>query len=244
MTGNLTSANGGGGSVDLSDYQKHAPANLQADGMESYYAANDVAFHPNPPWDYYLSWGNVTHVANNVALHGGPHIDASTAWVEFNIPVNAKPCLVHLLKWITGGYCDVELVHANGDRLFANRLQLYGPGTSVTLPDGTPTYSGRLVAVAAGHIDGPWSRIRFQGRKGTFTIISVAFQEEVLPQTLSFIHSDNVTGDVASLGDAKLKTEVTPVSGNQTLSILSQIQGCTYERERGFGPKTSWIDCG
>ena len=139
--------------------------------------------------------------------------------------------LVHLLTWSTGGYCDVELVHANGNRLFANRLQLYGPGTSVTLPDGTPAYSGRLVAVAAGHIDGPWSRIRFQGRKGTFNIISVAFQEEVLPQTSSFIHSDNSIGDPASLSDARLKSEVTSVSGEQALSVLSQIQGCTYERE-------------
>ena len=49
----------------------------------------------------------------------------------------------------------------------------------MTLPDGTPAYSGRLVAVAAGHIDGPWSRIRFSGRKGTFNIIALGFQEEV-----------------------------------------------------------------
>ena len=216
--------------TELSNYQKHASAHLQAYGMESYYAANDVAFHPNPPWDHYLSWGNFTHVANNVALHGGPHVDASTAWVEFNIPVNAKSCLVHLLTWNTGGFCDVELVHATGDRLFANRLQLYGPGTSVTLPDGTPAYSGRLVAVAAGHIDGPWSRIRFQGRKGAFNIIAVAFQEEVLPQTCSYMHTDNLVGDVNSLSDSRLKEEVTSVSGDQALNVLSQIQGCTYER--------------
>ena len=44
-------------------------------------------------------------------------------------------------------------------------------------------------------------------------------------------HSDNVYGDPASLSDARLKTEVTPVSGTQALSVLSQIQGCTYERE-------------
>ena len=122
-------------------------------------------------------------------------------------------------------------MHANGDRRFANRLQLYGLGTSVTLPDGTPTYSGRLVAVAAGHVDGPWSRIRFQGRKGTLNIMAVAFQEEVLPQTSSFAHSDNIIGDPNSLSDGRLKTEQTPVSGDQALSILAQIQGCTYERE-------------
>ena len=84
--------------------------------------------------------------------------------------------------------------------------------------------------MAAGHIDGPWSRIRFQGRKGTFNIMSVAFQEEVLPQTSSFMHSDNIIGDPASLSDARLKSEIIPVSGEQALGVLSQIQGCTYER--------------
>ena len=66
VTGKLTvSGSGGGGSVDLSDYQKHASAHLAAYGMESYYAANNVDFYPNPPWDHYLSWGNFTHVCNN-----------------------------------------------------------------------------------------------------------------------------------------------------------------------------------
>ena len=46
-----------------------------------------------------------------------------------------------------------------------------------------------------------------------------------------YVHSDNVHGDPASLSDARLKTEVTPVSGNQALSILSQIQAYTYDRE-------------
>ena len=45
------------------------------------------------------------------------------------------------------------------------------------------------------------------------------------------MHSDNIIGDPASLSDARLKTEVTPVSGGQALSVLGQIQGCTYERE-------------
>ena len=175
ITGNLT------GGVDLSSYQHHASSHIQALGMESNYAANDVSFHPNPPWGHHLAWGSFSHVANNVALHGNPNADASTAWVEFVIPVNAKSCLVHLLTWSRGGYCDVELVASTGDRLFANRLQLYSPGNTVTI-DGNNEYSGRLVAVAAGHIDGPWSRIRFQGRKGTFNIIAVGFQDHVLPQ--------------------------------------------------------------
>ena len=85
--------------------------------------------------------------------------------------------------------------------------------------------------VAAGHISG-FTEIRFQGRRGAFNILSVAFQTEVLPQeTLGFIHSDCIIGDPNSLSDARLKRHLDPVSGNQALSILSQIQGCTYERE-------------
>ena len=46
-----------------------------------------------------------------------------------------------------------------------------------------------------------------------------------------WVHSDNVYGDPGSLSDKRLKSEVTSVSGDQALSVLSQIHGCTYERE-------------
>ena len=46
-----------------------------------------------------------------------------------------------------------------------------------------------------------------------------------------FVHSDNVHGDPSSLSDARLKSEVDVVSGTQALDVLSQIRGCTYERE-------------
>ena len=60
----------------------------------------------------------------------------------------------------------------------------------------------------------------------------MAFQTEVIAQeTLGFIHSDCIIGDPASLSDARLKKEVTPISGDQALSVLNQIQGCTYNRE-------------
>ena len=87
-----------------------------------------------------------------------------------------------------------------------------------------------MVVVAAGHIDGPFSRIRFQGRKGAFTIMSVAYQDHVLAQPPAFVHSDNIIGNPASLSDKRLKEEIDPVSGTQALDVLSQIQGCTYER--------------
>ena len=58
----------------------------------------------------------------------------------------------------------------------------------------------------------------------------MAFQDHILNQDPNFVHSDNVIGDPNSLSDARLKEEVTSVSGAQALSVLSSIQGCTYER--------------
>ena len=115
--------------------------------------------------------------------------------------------------------------------LWANRLNIYGPGEVITDSSGNTLYSGRHVMVAAGNMEGNWSRIRFQGRKGAFNIIAVAFQDHILPQDPNFVHSDNVIGDAAALSDKRLKEEITSVSGTQALSVLSQIQGCTYERE-------------
>ena len=45
-----------------------------------------------------------------------------------------------------------------------------------------------------------------------------------------WVHRGNVYGDPANLSDARLKNEVTSVSGAQALSVLSSIEACTYER--------------
>ena len=125
---------------------------------------------------------------------------------------------------------DVYLQHANGQNLWANRLSIYGPGEVIDA-NGNTLYSGRHVMVAAGNVEGSWSRTRFQERRGAFILIAVGFQDHILAQNPNFVHSDNVIGDAASLSDARLKNEVTSVSGTQALSVLSQIQGCTYERD-------------
>ena len=75
-------------------------------------------------------------------------------------------------------------------------------------------------------------KIRFQGRRGAFNILSVAFQTEVIPQeTLGFIHSDTIVGDPNSLSDTRLKSERDQISGQQAQNILKQIKAYTYERE-------------
>ena len=108
---------------------------------------------------------------------------------------------------------------------------LFGPGELINTPDGA-IYSGRCVKVAAGHIAGDWTKIRFQGRRGAFNILSVAFQTEVIPQeTLGFIHSDNIVGDPNSLSDGRLKSQRTELSGQQAQNVLNQIKSYTYDRD-------------
>ena len=46
-----------------------------------------------------------------------------------------------------------------------------------------------------------------------------------------YTNADNIYGNIASLSDSRLKREVTPISNEQALDVLSQIKGCTYERE-------------
>ena len=68
-------------------------------------------------------------------------------------------------------------------------------------------------------------------RKGLVFVSFMAWLVNRVAQPPSgYAHNDNVHGDPASLSDARLKEEVTSVSGAQALSVLSQIQGCTYER--------------
>ena len=106
---------------------------------------------------------------------------------------------------MTGGYADIYAEHSSGERLWVNRLLLFGPGEVINTPEGA-VYSGRCVKVLAGHIAGNWTKIRIQGRRGAFNVLSVAFQTEVIAQeTLGFIHSDCVVGDPNSLSDARLK---------------------------------------
>ena len=74
--------------------------------------------------------------------------------------------------------------------------------------------------------------VEIRVRKGKFHFMDIGFYGSIMPcDAPCFVHSDNIIGDPASLSDARLKTEVTPISGDQALSVLNQIQGCTYNRE-------------
>ena len=62
--------------------------------------------------------------------------------------------------------------------------------------------------------------------------MSLGFHDSVLPcDATSFVHSDNIYGDPASLSDARIKTDLVGLPGPQALSILSNITAQTYHRE-------------
>ena len=94
---------------------------------------------------------------NNVATAGNANVIANQSFIDFDIPAGAKSALCHLLCWVTGGYCDIYVEHTNGERLWVNRLLLFGPGESISTPNGA-VYSGRCVKVVAGHIVGGWTK--------------------------------------------------------------------------------------
>ena len=93
-------------------------------------------------------------------------------------------------------------------------------------------HSGNIFQILATNLQPAYSRIRLTLRKGAIAVNYIAWLDNRVAQPpAGYVHSDNVHGDPASLSGARLKTEVTHVSCTQALDILSQIQGCTYERE-------------
>ena len=71
----------------------------------------------------------------------------------------------------------------------------------------------------------------FLAGKVLLNITVLRFQEEVLPQTCSYMHPEHSIGDPNSLSDGRLKTERTDLSGQQAQNILKQIKSYTYERD-------------
>ena len=89
-----------------------------------------------------------------------------------------------------------------------------------------------MYQILATNLQPGYDRIRLLMRKGELLVNMIKWLDNRVAQPPScWVHSDNVHGDPSSLSDARLKTEVTHVSGTQALDVLTQIQGCTYERE-------------
>ena len=170
-----------------------------------------------------------TRVADTWPIHPEPNTPASEAGVDFYIPAGAKSCLAHMLHWTGGGFVALNWCAPTARRFGPTDVTFYGPGEHVMLPEGD-VLSSRQVVVTVGHIAGPRERIRFQGRWGGRSTSSVSHCKTMCcPRHCRSCTPENIIGDPASLSVARLTTEVTSVSGDQALSVLGQIQGCTYE---------------
>ena len=124
-----------------------------------------------------------------------------------------------------------------GQYIWPQRLDTYqNGGTEFThnTPQNPGSYhhAGSIYQVLATNLQPGYSRIRLTLRKGSVFVNFIAWLDHrVMQPPGAYVNSDNVYGDPGSLSDARLKTEVTPVSGDRALNVLSQIRGSTYERE-------------
>ena len=126
---------------------------------------------------------------------------------------------------------------AFGQAIWLNRLDTYQSGGS-QFTHGTPQnpgayhHAGNILQVAATDLLPGYARIRFIVRSGEFLCNYIKWIGNRVAQAPSvYTNADNIYGNIASLSDSRLKSEVTPTSGEQALDVLSQIKGCTYERE-------------
>ena len=94
-------------------------------------------------------------------------------------------------------------------------------------------YNGTRIAVAASNLSAfQGGRFEIRVRKGTYRHMSCGFFASILPYNeTAFLHTDNTYADYTSSSDARLKTERTDVTGEQALSVLSNMQAQTYWRE-------------
>ena len=80
--------------------------------------------------------GTFRKVCNNAHVAGDANVIADQSFIEFDMPAGAQSFLCRLLRWVTGGYCDVDAEHNNGERLWVNRLLIFGPSDLISTPDG------------------------------------------------------------------------------------------------------------
>ena len=168
--------------------------------------------------------------------HKSFYSSETNATIEFS--VQGQTAIMSNLRWHTGAYVDVYGREAStGQYIWLNRVDTYQSGgteyTHGTVQNpGSYHHAGCIYQILATNLQPGYDRIRITVRKGELLINMLKWLDHRVSQPPScWVHSDNVHGDLGSLSDRRLKSEVTPVSGTQALDVLSQIQGCTYERE-------------
>ena len=167
--------------------------------------------------------------------HQGFKADVIGSEIEF--PVEGQTALINVLRWSNGGYIDVHGLEANtGQYMWLQRIDTYQDGGAqftYNTPQNPGSYhhTGTIYQVLATNLQPGYSRIRLTLRKGVvFANFMAWLDNRVMQPPAGYVHSDNVHGDPSSLSDRRLKDEIDYLSGEQSLDVLSQIRGCTYER--------------
>ena len=237
ITGNLTvSGTGGGGSsltapvgsgltVSGSDI-KLDHDNSSIVGFDDKVASYGTWNTNGNFWDAYYSYPTG---------HRSFYSNESGAWIDFTVA--GQTAIMSNLRWSTGAYIDVFGRESSGQYMWLNRIDTFQDG-GYEYTQGTPQnpgsfqHAGCIYQILATNLQPGFDRIRLLVRKGELLINMIKWLDNRVAQPPApYVHSDNVHGDPASLSDARLKKEVTPISGDQALSVLNQIQGCTYNRE-------------
>ena len=177
-------------------------------------------------WDAYY-----TYQAGHTSFYSS-RVNAS---IDF--AVAGQTALMSNLRWHTGAYVDIHgRETATGQYMWLNRVDTYQSGgsefTHGTFQNpGSYHHAGCIYQVIATNLQPGYDRLRITIRKGELLVNMIKWLDHIVGQPPScWVHSDQVYGDPNSLSDSRLKEEVTSVSGDQALNVLSQIQGCTYER--------------
>ena len=137
--------------------------------------------------------------------------------------------MAHVLNWGNIGYIDVYgVMTTNNTVMWLNRVDCHNSAGNTSY---SGHHAGNSIKVLASNLEG-YSTVMLIARKGIIRINSLGWLgDNVICSSAGFCNADNVYGDIGSLSDARLKTDVTPIEGPQALDVLSRIQGCTYERE-------------
>ena len=236
VTGNLSVSGTGGGTslstpvgsgltVNGSDILLNHDNSIIAGFDET--VANSGTWNTNGNfWDAYYSYP---------PGHKSCYSSEANATIDF--AVVGQTAIMSNLRWHTGAYVDVYgREAATGQYIWLNRVDTYQSGgteyTHGTIQNpGSYHHAGGIYQILCTNLQPGYDRIRITVRKGEFLVNMIKWLDHRVAQPPScWVHSDNVYGDPGSLSDKRLKEELTTVSGAQALSVLSQIEGCTYER--------------
>ena len=122
----------------------------------------------------------------------------------------------------------------NGNVAWLNRVDVHNSALNIAFGGH---HSGNFVSVIVSNLSVD-THVRINARKGKLFFNNLGWLAgNVLAPPSAYVHGDNVYTSVSSSSDARLKTELSEVSGTQALRILPMITCQTFNafEERRLG---------